>query len=258
MPDTQASETELQARAKRLSLFGLLENWTQVKNEPWLKTLFELEETTRQRRSLERRLRYAKLGRFKPLSDFDYNWPKKLDRALLEDLFSLEWIRQGQNAIFLGPNGIGKTMLAKNLAHQAVLEGFTVRCCTASELLNDLASQDGPLALQRRIRHYASPALLLIDEVGYLSYDYRHADLLFEIVSQRYTERSVLITTNEPFAHWAKVFPNASCVVSLIDRLTHHAEILQIDGESYRLKESREERQRAQQRRRQKRARNPQ
>lgn len=135
---------------------------------------------------------------------------------------------------------MGKTTLARNIAHQAVIAGHTVLFTTAAAMLGDLAGQDGDLALKRRLNHYVRPQLLLIDEVGYLSYSNRHADLLFEIVSRRYEHKSTLVTTNRPFAEWGQVFPNAPCVVSLIDRLIHHAEIVAIEGDSYRLKEARE------------------
>jgi DNA replication protein DnaC len=111
---------------------------------------------------------------------------------------------------------------------------------TAGQLLGDLAALDSDSALRRRLRHYARPRLLLIDEVGYLSYSNRHADLLFELVSRRYEQKSTVITTNRPFAEWREVFPNAACVVSLVDRLVHNSEIIVIDGESYRRKEAEE------------------
>jgi DNA replication protein DnaC len=109
-------------------------------------------------------------------------------------------------------------------------------------MLGDLAAIDSDSALRRRMRYYARPRLLAIDEVGYLSYSNRHADLLFELVSRRYEQRSIIITTNRPFAEWREVFPNAACVVSLVDRLVHKADIIAIEGESYRLKEARERR----------------
>jgi DNA replication protein DnaC len=116
-------------------------------------------------------------------------------------------------------------------------------------MLNELAAQDGDNALRRRLKHYAQPQLLVCDEVGYLSYSNRHADLLFEIVSRRYEEKSTLITSNRPFSEWGEVFPNAACVVSLVDRLVHNAEILHLEGESYRLKEAKERTERRQQQR---------
>lgn len=229
---------ELRRRVHRLGLHGLLCDWEQLAHEPWLPALLEREERERARRSLERRLHSARLGRFKPLADFDWDWPRKIDRALLEELFTLRFLEDASNVILVGPNGVGKTLLAQNLAHQAVLCGHTVRLLTAAELLSDLAAQETASALQRRVRHYLRPQLLVIDELGYLSYDHRHADLLFEIVSRRYTHKSVIITTNKPFAEWNEVFPNASCVVTLVDRLVHHAEIVQIDADSYRLREA--------------------
>jgi DNA replication protein DnaC len=131
-------------------------------------------------------------------------------------------------------------MLACNLAHQALIEGRTVLFTSAGQLLGDLAALDSDSALRRRLRHYASPDLLLIDEVGYLSYSNRHADLLFELISRRYENRSTVITTNRPFKEWSEVFPNAACVVSLIDRLVHRCEVVSIQGQSYRLKEAKE------------------
>ena len=129
--------------------------------------------------------------------------------------------------------------------------GHTVLFTSAGQLLGDLAALDSDSALRRRLRHYARPDLLAIDEVGYLSYSNRHADLLFELVSRRYENKSTMITTNRPFAEWRHVFPNAACVVSLVDRLVHNAEILAIDGDSYRLKEAQERsEQRAHKRRR--------
>lgn len=237
MPESTPAQ-ELRRRVHRLGLHGLLGDWDRLAHEPWLPALLEREERERARRSLERRLHSARLGRFKPLVDFDWDWPRKIDRALIEELFTLRFLEDASNVILVGPNGVGKTLLAQNLAHQAVLLGHTVRLLTAAELLSDLAAQETASALQRRVRHYLRPALLVIDELGYLSYDHRHADLLFEIVSRRYTHKSIVITTNKPFAEWNEVFPNASCVVTLVDRLVHHAEIVQIDADSYRLKEA--------------------
>ncbi len=230
----------LYERAQALGLYGLGARWDELGDEPCVPRIIEAEETERARRSLQRRLRSAKLGRFKPISDFDWGWPTKVDREAIEDLFTLRFIREGANAVLVGPNGTGKSMIAKNLAHQAVPGGHPVRFTTASAMLNDLAAQDGANAFKRRLRHYALPQLLIVDEVGYLSYDNRYADLLFEVVTRRYNERSVVITTNKPFGEWSDVFPNATCVVTLVDRLVHHAEIVPVEGESYRLKEAKE------------------
>ena len=244
----------LMERAKALKLYGLLAHWEQIAQTDWIEPLILWEEQERARRGLQRRLKGAHLGRFKPLADFDWKWPSQCDRQGVEDLMSLGFVEETANAVLVGPNGVGKSTIARNIAHQAVLAGHTVRFTSASQMLNELAAQDGDNALRRRLALYARPRLLVIDEVGYLSYSNRHADLLFEIVSRRYEEKSTLITTNRPFSEWNEVFPNAACVVSLIDRLVHHAEIIQIEGESFRLKEAKE---RNEQRRKQRAANKP-
>jgi DNA replication protein DnaC len=230
----------LSKRALELKLYGLLSRWDEVSDQPWVSDLIAWEEEERARRGLERRRRRARLGTFKPMADFDWSWPKEIDRDQIEDLFGLKWLEPATNTVIVGPNGIGKTMIAKNLAHQAVLAGATVRFVTASELLNSLAEQDSSSSLNRKLALYARPQLLVIDELGYLSYDTRHADLLFEVVSRRYEHKPILITTNKPFAEWGEVFPNASCVVTIIDRIVHRSEIAKIDGDSYRRKEAKE------------------
>lgn len=244
----------LRERARALKLYGLLAHWEEIAQTDWIEPLIHWEEQERARRGLERRLKGAHLGRFKPLADFDWQWPTQCDRQAVEELMHLGFIEETANAVLVGPNGVGKSTIARNIAYQAVLAGHTVRFTSAGQMLNELAAQDGDNALRRRLALYARPRLLVIDEVGYLSYSNRHADLLFEIVTRRYEEKSTLITTNRPFSEWNEVFPNAACVVSLIDRLVHHAEIIPIEAESFRLKEAKE---RAEQRRKQRAANKP-
>ena len=175
-----------------------------------------------------------------PMSDFDWKWPKNCDRAVIEQWMQLGFMEGASNLILCGPNGVGKTMIVSNIASQAVLRGSTALFTTAAAMLNELAELDSDSALRRRIKYYTQPALLIIDEVGYLSYSNRHADLLFEVVSQRYEKKSTCITTNKPIPDWRDIFPNATCVVSIVDRLLHHSEILTIEGDSFRLKEAME------------------
>lgn len=245
--------SELRARAQALHLNGLLAHWTQVGNAAWVAQLLDWEEAERTRRSMERRVRRSSIGHFKPLVDFDWTWPTRCDRQAIEELMGLEFMAEAANVILFGPNGVGKSTIARNLAHQALIGGHTVLFASAGALLGELSAIDSASALNRRLRHYAGFDLLCIDEVGYLSYSNRHADLLFELTNRRYEKKSTLVTTNRAFAEWHEVFPNAACVVSLIDRLTHKAEVIAIEGKSYRLKEAQERaEQRAQRRRRKK------
>ena len=176
----------LRKRAADLHLHGVLEHWSEISDADWLVKLIDWEEQARTQRSLDRRLSAAHIGRFKALADFDWSWPRQCDRVAIEALMTLDFITQGANVVLRGNNGVGKSMLAKNLAHQALVQGYTVRFTTAGEMLGDLAALDSDAALRRRLRHYANPDLLVIDEIGYLSYSNRHADLLFELVNRRY------------------------------------------------------------------------
>ena len=203
-----------------------------------LDTVVRAELDARARQRVERRLREARIGRFKAMVDFEWTWPKQIHRPSVERVLTLDFVTKRENTILVAAQGLGKTMLAKNLLHQAVLAGHSARFITASDLILDLTAQETARALERRLRAYARPSLLCVDEIGYLSYDGHAADLLFQVVSRRYEQKSVVLTTNLAFKDWSTIFPNASCAVALIDRLTHHAEIITIDGESYRKREA--------------------
>jgi DNA replication protein DnaC len=210
------------ATKRRWSLTQLLEH------------LAETEHQERTRCSLERRLARSRIGRFTPMSDFDWAWPKRIDRAAVEAVLGLDFLANARNVVLVAAQGLGKTMIAQNIAHAAVLAGTHVLFTTAAQLLLDLGGQDSTRSLARRLTHYATRGLLLIDEVGYLSYDTRAADLLFQVVTRRYEKRSLVLTTNLAFSDWPTIFPNAGSAIALIDRLVHHAEIITIDGDSYR------------------------
>ena len=231
---------KLLERAQALKLYGLVSHWEEVNDAEWIKSLIKWEETEKTQRSLSRRLSDSHIGSFKPLIEFDWDWPRECDQALVEELMKLDFINDKINIVLIGPNGAGKTTIVKNIAYEAIMKGYSVLFTSAGNMLNNLASQDGDYALRRRLNHYCRPDLLIVDEVGYLSYSTRHADLLFEIVNRRYSEKSIIVTTNKPFGEWSEIFPNASCVVSLIDRIVHNSEILNIEADSYRLKESQE------------------
>lgn len=199
-----------------------------------LEHLAETEQQERTRRSLERRLAASRIGRFTPMTDFDWAWPKRIDRAAVEAALRLDFLAAANNVVLVAAQGLGKTMIAQNIAHAAVLAGHHVLFTTAAQLLLDLGGQESARSLAQRLHYYATRGLLIIDEIGYLSYDSRAADLLFQVVSRRYERRSLVLTTNLPFSEWPTIFPNAATATALIDRAVHHAEIISLEGASYR------------------------
>jgi DNA replication protein DnaC len=203
-----------------------------------LEHIAEAEQRERARRSLERRIGRSKLGGFKALAEFDWSWPKHIDREAVESAARLEFLADARNVVLVAPQGLGKTMIAQNIVHAALLGGHSALFITAAQMLLDLGAQESVRALDRRLRYYTSRPLLCIDEIGYLSYDARNADLLFQVVSRRYERKSLVLTTNLAFSDWPTIFPNAACTTALIDRVVHHAEIIAIEGESYRRREA--------------------
>jgi DNA replication protein DnaC len=203
--------------------------------------IVRLELTEGAKRSLERRLERSRIGRFKPIADFDWNWPKKIERDVIERALTLDFVEEHRNLVLLGANGVGKTMIAKNLAYQAALAGHSVLFVTAAELLDDLRAEVAQTTFRRKLTKYASPQILVIDEVGYLSYDHHAADLLYKVVDRRYEKKSVVLTTNLAFRDWNTVFPNATSIATLLDKLTHHADVTMVEGDSYRVHESQKE-----------------
>lgn len=231
-------DNELRTAATHLRLYGLLAHWDQIASEPWLPRIIEMEQQERARRSHEYRLRNAKIEPFKHRADFDWKHPKKIDRAQLDDLFTLDFIADGTNIVFIGPNGVGKTLFACNLSYEAVTRGITTRYVTASNMLASLGGLTGSM-LTHRLKRYVAPTLLTIDELGYLRYDAHLADLVYEVLSRRYQAGvSTIITTNKPFSEWNQAFEGAACVATMVDRLCHRVEIVQIDGDSYRATEA--------------------
>lgn len=197
-----------------------------------------LEEKERARRGLERRIKRSRLERFKPMADFDWNWPTKIDRSLVESVLRLDFLEEPRNVVLAAPQGLGKTMIAQNVTHNAALAGHGVLFISAAQLLLDLGAQESARALERRLKYYAKIGLLVLDEIGFLAFDNRNADLLFQVVSRRYERKSTVLTTNLAFRDWPTIFPNATCATALIDRVVHHADVIAIEGESYRAREA--------------------
>ena len=241
-PDTEALHTQL-AKLKMpfarehyepLAQEAAAQTWSHV---GYFSRLIEGEAAWREDRSIQRRIQLARFPVLKTLDQFQWNWPKKINRAQIQNLFRLAFVAEKANLIFLGGVGLGKTHLTIALGHTACLRGYSVLFATAIDIINTLSAAQHAGALKRAMKKYLKPAVLQIDELGYLPIDKHGADLLFQIISARYERGSTVVTTNRAFKHWAEIFNNDSTLTSaLLDRLLHHAETCLIEGRSFRAK----------------------
>jgi DNA replication protein DnaC len=201
----------------------------------YLRRLAEAEAAARYERSVQRRTKAARLPVLKTLEQFDWSWPKKINRAQVQDLFRLRFIEQNSNVVFIGNVGLGKTHFALALAHSACLNNISTLFAQAVEIVNTLSAAQAANTLSKALKAYAAPRLLVIDELGYLPMDKRGADLIFQVVSARYERGATLITTNTAYKHWAPIFNNdATLTTAILDRLVHHCETVTIEGKSFR------------------------
>ncbi|MGE3310072.1 MAG: IS21-like element helper ATPase IstB [Limisphaerales bacterium] len=211
------------------------QHWDHVE---YLRRLVEGEYTARRQRIIERRVKVARFPVLKTLDQFQWDWPKKINRLQVQHLFRLEFVPAKANVVFLGTVGVGKTHLATALGYAACQDGHSVLFADAIGVINDLAAAQKRGLLKRQLRKYLGPEVLLLDEIGYLPIDQHGADLLFQVISQRYERGSLIVTTNKPFKQWASIFNNDGTIASaVLDRLLHHAETVVIEGPSYRMKD---------------------
>jgi DNA replication protein DnaC len=225
----------LQEHYATLATDAAQKNWTHV---DYLARLIDGETQVREQRSVQRRLAAARFPTLKLLEDFQWSWPKKINRLQVQNLFRLAFVPDKANVIFLGGVGLGKSHLASALGHAACLAGHSVRFTTAVDIINTLTAAQINHRLKTELKKLLAPAVLVIDEVGYLPIDKTGADLLFQVISQRYEQGSIVLTTNQPYKSWPKLFNNDATLASaVLDRLLHHAETIVIEGRSYRMKD---------------------
>ena len=204
----------------------------------YLAGLIEGEALDRQQRAIERRIRLARFPVIKTLESFQWNWPRKINRLQVQNLFRLQFIEDKANVILLGGVGPGKTHLASALGYAACLKGYSVLFATAVDVINTLAAAKNAGRLKQELNKYLKPTLVILDEIGYLPIDKTGADLLFQIISQRYERGSIVLTSNRVFKKWPEIFNNDATLTSaLLDRLLHHAETVLIEGKSFRMKD---------------------
>lgn len=204
----------------------------------YLAQLVEGEVALRADRAVARRIRAARFPVVKTLDSFRWDWPKKINRLQIQDLFRLQFVREKANVILLGLVGLGKTHLATALGYAACQQGLSVLFANAIDVINTLHAAQTKGNLKTELRKYTNPALLILDEIGYLPIDQRGADLLFQVISARYERGSIVLTTNKAFKQWPSIFNGDSTITSaVLDRLLHHGHTIVLEGASFRMKD---------------------
>jgi DNA replication protein DnaC len=247
MSETNHTDPQLEAHLQFLNLLFIKEhhqalaqqaathNWSHLH---YLDCLAQGEVSARHDRTIQRRIRFARFPVLKTLDQFQWSWPKKINRLNVQNLFRLRFVDDKANVIFLGGVGMGKTHLATALGYAACLQGKSVLFTTAIDAINTLSAAHAANRLKAELKKYLSPAILILDELGYLPIDKHGADLLFQIISLRYEQGSIIISSNRAFKDWPHIFNNDSTLTSaILDRLLHHAETILIEGKSYRMKD---------------------
>jgi len=244
---TRRNDDGLCEQLQYLKLTSILEHYQsqataaadkQLSHVDYLARLIDGEAQLRRERSIARRIKLARFPVIKTMEEFQWNWPRKINRLQVQNLFRLAFVEENANVIFLGSVGVGKTHLCTALGHAACLQGYSVLFASAIDIINTLSAAQNIGRLKAEMKKYLRPAVLVIDELGYLPIDKKGADLLFQVISQRYERGSIILSTNKPFAKWPEIFNNDTTLTSaVLDRLLHHAEAVKIEGKSYRMKD---------------------
>jgi DNA replication protein DnaC len=247
------SKLLLEAHLKALRLPSFLREYAKLARQcaqegvdhiGYLERLAELELVDRDQRAAERRIRAAKFPVLKSLETFEFRSIPSLNKTLVVELARSEYLDRKENLLVLGNSGTGKTHLALALGLAACQQGYRVRFTTAAALVNELLEARDEKRVLRFQKQLAKQELLIVDELGYVPLSKVGAELLFEVFSQRYERASTLVTSNLPFNEWTEVFGSERLTGALLDRLTHHVHILEMNGESYRLQQSKSTRKR--------------
>jgi DNA replication protein DnaC len=245
---TQADQAQLDMHLQSMRLQYIHENYNalarkaaekQRSHVDYLAQLVEGEFAMRDARSTERRLMNARFPVTKTLDDFQWSWPKKINRLQIQNLFRLDFIASRTNVVMIGNVGLGKTHLSIALGRAACLAGHSVLFTTAVDIINTLAAARAAGQLKRDILRYVKPTVLIVDELGYLPIDKLGADIMFQVISQRYERAPTVFTTNRAYQHWPQIFNNDSTLTSaILDRVLHHVDTVVIEGKSFRMKDA--------------------
>lgn len=226
---------DVAAQCEALATEAAAKRWSHVE---YLTRLLEGECRARQQRAIERRVRDARFPVLKTLDQFRWDWPKKINEAQIKNLLRLTFVEKKTNVILMGGVGLGKSHVATALGYAACQRGHSVLFSTAVDALNNLVAAQAAQRLKAELKRYLAPAVLILDELGYLPLDKTGADLLFQIISQRYERGSLIITTNKAYKNWPEIFNHDAGITSaILDRVLHHAETVIIEGKSYRMKD---------------------